>query len=340
MKHVGKALIIAGALSLSGCIFLGLGTGLLYKERKNGYSRNDTEYEEKQYTTSVSGITEIQTDISSDQIYFEPGEGDQIEITYSDKINDPRYQITEKNGTLSIYQKPMSGFHIFYVPDLSRIWEEEERISMTIKVPEAYAGNYDLNASSGTISLKELNIREELEVYATSGTIKLDNLTCEKDVEVEITSGNITVENIEVQNDLTCRFTSGHSSVKDVMVGGDWKVLVSSGSIDIASAALYGNLECDFTSGKIIGRDISCAEVKTTVSSGTVSLDALTVEKGIDSSVTSGTVWVSLTDEVGNYRINSDVTSGHCNLPESFGNGDKYIDVEVTSGNVDFTFKQ
>lgn len=340
MKHVGKVLIIAGSLSLCGIVFLGLGTSMLYKERRSSINQNDTEYEEKQYSTPVSGITEIQTDIAFDHIYFEPGEGDQIEITYRDRRNDSRYQITENNGTLRIYQKPLTGFHLFNIPDLSRIWEEQETVSMTIKVPEAYAGSYDLEVSSGTISLEELEIREKLAVYATSGTIKLDDLTCEKDVEVEVTSGNITIEGIEVQDDLTCRFTSGHSSVKDVTVGGDWKIGVSSGSIDITTAAVDGTLECDFTSGKIISRDVSASEVITTVSSGTISFDDLTVEKGIELSATSGTIRVSLEDAEDNYRINSDVTSGRCNLPENFGNGEKYIDVEVTSGNVDFTFGQ
>lgn len=336
MKHVGKALIVAGSLSLCGVVFLGLGTSMLYKERKSGFSRQDTEYEEKQYTTPASAITRIQTDISSDQIYFEPGEGDQIEITYQDRIGDPRYQITENNGTLQIYQKPV--FHLFYIPDLSRLWDQQEKVSMTVKIPEAYAGSYDLNASSGTISLEELEIKEMLEVYATSGTIKLDELTCEKDAGIEITSGNITAENISVQNNLTCSFTSGQSNIKDVTVGGDWNVLVSSGSIDITAAAIDGAFECEFTSGKIIGRDIKASEVHTTLTSGTVTLDALTLEKGMEASVTSGSIRVSLADAENNYRITSDVTSGHSNLPENFGNGDKYIDVEVTSGNVDFSF--
>lgn len=339
MKHVGKALITAGALSLCGIAFLGLGTSMLYKERKSGIVRNNTKYEEKQYTTVASGITEIKTDIAADNLYFEPGDGDKIEITYNDKIDNPRYEITEKGGTLFIYQKPINDFRLFYIPDLRFGWEEAEVISMTIKVPAAYAGSYDLNVSSGTISLQELDIKEELDAYATSGTIKLNKLSCEKDVEIEISSGNISIEDIQVQEDLACRSTSGHVSVNDITVGGDWNIRISSGNINVSTAQIGGKLYSDFTSGQIIGSEISASEVEATLSSGKINLDKLTVEKGINASLTSGTLRVSLTDSAANYSIKSEVTSGHCNLPESFATrGDKYIDVEVTSGNVEFSF--
>lgn len=340
MKHIGKALIIAGALSFCGCVFLGLGTGMLYKERKNAVSRNNTEYEEKQYTTSVNGISTIQTDILWDDAVIEPGEGDQIEIIYYDKIDEPRYQISENGGTLQIIQKPSNSFSFFNIPDLRFGWDNETKESMTIYVPESYAGTYDLNLSSGTLSVQDLEIKEDLEVYATSGIIKLDNLTCEKDAEVEITSGNVTMENLEVQGELTCRFTSGHISIQELTVEGDMKVRGSSGNINMEDIIVIGNLECDLTSGRIVSKTVSAEAVSATASSGTIILDELSVGKGIEASVTSGTVRVSLTDDISNYKINSDVTSGRCNLPESFGNGDKYIEVEVTSGNVDFTFTE
>lgn len=340
MKNIGKALIIAGALSLCGCVFLGLGTGMLYKEWRNSKSQSNTEYEEKQYNTSVNGISTIQTDIAWDDVVIEPGEGDQIEIIYQDKIDESRYQISENNGTLQIIQKPSYGFSLFNIPDLPFGWNNEEKGSMTIYVPESYAGTYDLNLSSGSITVQDLKIKEELEVYATSGIIKLDNLTCEKDAEIEISSGSVTIENLEVQGELICRFTSGLISAQELTVEGDMKVRGSSGSINMEDIIVVGDLDCDLTSGRIVSKTVSAEAVSATASSGTIILDELTVGKGIEAYVTSGTVRVTLTDDISNYRINSDVTSGHCNLPGNFGNGDKYIDVEVTSGNVDFTFAE
>lgn len=340
MKHVGKALITAGALSLCGCVFLGLGTRMLYIEQRNGASQNDSEYEEKQYITQANGITEIKTDVLWDNVYVEPGEGDQIEINYFDEINDLRYQITENNGTLLIVQKPSYNFQFFNIPDLRFGWESEEKRTITIKVPESYIGSYDLNLSSGTLSIRDMEMKDELEVYATSGIVKLNNIICEKDAEVEITSGNVSIEGMEVQEDMTCRFTSGHINTQNLTVDGDMTIRATSGNINMNDAIVGGELDCDFTSGKIIAETVSTGSVSATISSGTVILNELTLEKGIEADITSGTVRVSLTDDEGNYRINSDVTSGRCNLPENFGNGDKYIDVEVTSGNVDFTFTE
>lgn len=340
MKHIGKALIIAGALSLCGCVFLGLGTGMLYKERRNAVSRNNTEYEEKQYTTPVSGISTVQTDILWDDVVIEPGEGDQIEIIYNDQIDDPRYQISENDGTLQIVQKPSYSFTLFNIPDLSFVWNNEEKGSMTIYIPESYEGDYDLNLSSGSLSVRDLEVKEKLEIYATSGIIKLDNLICEKDTEVEISSGSVSIENVEMKESMSCRFTSGHISVQEITVEGDMSIRGSSGSINMTDISIDGALECELTSGKILAETLQTESVSATASSGMIILDELTVEKGIEGSVTSGTVRVSLTDHISNYRIHSDVTSGRCNLPENFGNGDKYIDMEVTSGNVDFTFAE
>lgn len=340
MKHVGKALIIAGALSLSGIVFLGIGSRMLYAERKNGITQTDKEYEKKQYTTNVSGIETIETDLSSDNISVEPREGDAIEIVYYDEIDDPKYQISEKSGTLRITHKPSTTFFLFQIPDLSFGWSGEETQIITIKIPKSYAGDYDLYLGSGTISISDLEIKERLKVDATSGTVKLDNLTCKKDVEVEISSGNLTIDNVEVQRNMTCRSTSGHANVQDITVGGDWTILISSGSIDVTTATVDGTLKADFTSGKIIAKTVSASEVLTEISSGSIDLDELTVEKGISASATSGKVIVSLTDSMNNYKITSEVTSGHCNLPDDFGNGDKYIDVDISSGNVNFSFKE
>ncbi|MCM1494423.1 MAG: DUF4097 domain-containing protein [Bacteroides sp.] len=338
MKYIGKALIIAGALSFCGCVCLGLGTGMLYKEQKNGTSRNNSEYEEKQYSTMANGISTIQTDILWDDVVIEPGEGDDIEIVYQDRIDEPRYQISENNGVLQIAQKPSKRFLFFDIPDLRFGWTDEETISMTIYVPESYAGDYDLNLSSGSLTVQDLEMKEKLKVYATSGIIKLDNLTCEKDVEVEITSGSVTIENAETKGNMSCRFTSGHIGVQELTVKGDMIVDGSSGSINMTDVDVDGALECELTSGRILSETISAESVSASTSSGMIVLDELTVEKGVECFVTSGTVRVTLTDDISNYRINSDVTSGRCSLPGNFGNGDKYIDVEVTSGNVDFFF--
>lgn len=337
MKHVGKTLIIAGALSLSGIVFLSIGSHMLYSEQKN---ENNKKYEQKQYTAKVSEIKTIKTDLSSDNISIEPGQGDSIEITYDDKTDDPEYEISEKNGTLKITHKPEFSFFLFQIPDLSFIWNSEDTQIITVKVPKDYAGTYDLYLGSGTISVSDLEIKETLKADATSGTIRLDTLICRKDVSVEISSGNLTMDHVNVQGNMDCRSTSGHANVSDITVNGDWSILISSGSIDMTNADVNGALKADLTSGKIIAKAVSTAEVFSEISSGSINFDELSVDKGISASATSGKIIVSLTDDINNYKINSDVTSGHSNLPDHFGNGNKYIDVNISSGNINFSFTE
>lgn len=341
MKHVGKALIIAGALSLCGCVFLGLSTNMLYQERKNGTARTSGEYEEKEYTTPVSGIDSIETVLTSDQVQVELGDSDDIEIIYYDNITEPDYQISEHNGTLQISRSwKNSGFSLFHVPDINSWWDEEIDRKITIRVPESYAGKYDLELSSGSISLKDLEIQEELYINGTSGKVDLGNLTCGKNVRVSMSSGSIDMDNVEADGDMKIDITSGACRLQELMVSGNLEVWQSSGSTYMYNVVVNGTLKTRLTSGKCTAQDTTAGDVYVDTTSGSIQLDRVTLTEGIYVSATSGSITVSLTDEMGNYKITSDVTSGSCNLPNNFGNGDKYINVDVTSGIVKFSFEE
>lgn len=338
MKNVGKALIIAGILSFCGAVFLGIGTNLLLQERKNGRNQTDTIYEEKQYTASASEITTIKTNLASDDVQIEAWDGDDIEVIWKDEIDEPQYQVSEHNGTLLIARKVTNTFVFFQIPDIS-IWEtDNEDKKVTIKVPEEYAGRYDLGLSSGTLSVQDLNIKEELSVDGTSGSVKLENLICEKDVTVEMTSGNVTMDTVETQGNMGLLLTSGNVKAADLVVNGDLDVDLTSGSGSIKTAEVAGTLSIDFTSGNFNIDELTVGEVYADITSGDIALDTVTLEKGIYVSSTSGNADVSLTDAMDNYEIKTDKTSGYCNLPDYFGNGDKYITVDITSGSVEFSF--
>ena len=118
------------------------------------------------------------------------------------------------------------------------------------------------------------------------------------------------------------------------IVMGEYDLYLGSGTISISDLEIKERLKVDATSGTVKLDNLTCKkDVEVEISSGFIDLDELAVEKGISA---SGKVIVSLTDSMNNYKI----TSGHCNLPDDFGNGDKYIDVDVSSGNVNFSFKE
>lgn len=341
MKHVGKTLIIAGALSLCGCVFLGMGTSMLYHERKNETSQNDRECEEKIYTTAVSGIDKIETSLSIEEVQIEAGEGDDIEVIYYEDTDESEYQISEHNGTLRISRRwKDTGFSLFHIPDLNNFWEENLERQVTIRVPKDYDGAYDLVLSSGSISVNDMDIRNSFSVNGTSGSVRLSNMTCEKDVVVDMSSGSVTIENVQAKEDMELLFTSGHADIENIVVDGDLTVLSSSGGFDIVTADVGGTLKADFTSGNLTTREVSAGDVYTELSSGSIKFDSLTLEKGIYVSATSGNVNVSLTDSENNYEITTRLTSGSCNLPSNSIRADKYINVDVTSGTVKFFFEE
>lgn len=341
MKHVGKALITAGALSLCGCVLLGIGTGMLYNERKNGTAASDTEYEEKQYSVPVSQIDSIETDLTIEQVQIETGDGDDIEVIYYENTDKSEYQISENNGTLRISRQwKNSGFSFILIPEIPDFWEEYVNRQVTIRVPEAYEGKYELGFSSGSLSVADMEIRDSLSINGTSGSVNLSNLTCEKDIVIDMTSGSATLEGMEAKEDMELLFTSGHASIGDIIVDGNLNLQCSSGIFDIARTEVGETFKVDFTSGSLNASEITAGNVYTEISSGNIKFDSLTLEKGIYVSATSGSVRVSLTDSENNYEITTRLTSGNCNLPSNFGKADKYINVDITSGMVNFFFEE
>ena len=336
MKYIGKALIIAGILVVSGFLIFALGFGIALKNPRG--NQNDSVYEEKTYTVNADSINLIRTALSSEKIQFEPGEGDDIEILYRDDVNEPRYQITEQNGTLRISRKVT--FHLIQIPDLMDWFNEiqEEDVTITVRVPESYVGAYDLNITSGWLSFSNLTVEEKLNIDVASGGALLNEINCKKDVIVDMASGNLEMQSVETQSDLNVEIASGKASFSDTKVNGDYTIDLSSGDVDINGLEVGGTTRLDTASGHINGEEITTAYCTIDIASGKVSLSAVTLGEGIYAGATSGDITVTLTDRMENYSITSDVTSGNSNLPSHFGNGDKYINVDITSGDVNFFF--
>ncbi len=334
MKRFVKALIVAGILIGSGVLCGILGNLLIV----TGVEKpRESEYEEKYYATSPSGIDEIKVDLSSETIYIEPIDGDEIEIQYWDKKDEPEFQIVERNGELRVSKVPNIQFGF----QMSFFWNEPERNDeMTIRIPEDYVGSYDLGFSSGSINVSDLVMEENLTIDGTSGIVNLENLECKKEFMAEMSSGHMNLTDVSIAEDAQIGLTSGTVKLSNVTAGGNLSLDMSSGNIEATNVEIEENLQMDITSGSVTMDTLTVGYVSLEASSGNCKLSALTTEEGIYLDATSGDFAVALTDEMENYNISTDITSGGCNLPNNYGNGEKRIFVGLTSGDADFTFEE
>ena len=308
MKHIGKLLIIAGCLVFAGVICMFAGMGILWRHgtkavyiNANGNGNRDN-YVSQEYRTEVDGIEVLETDLGSDDVTIQYAEGNQFVIQYADDVQNPTYTITNENGKLKIrHQENFSLLSGQWVIDL--FGDDKNSIDygeVVIQVPKEYAGAYDIGFSSGSVTMENMSVAEEVVVDMSSGSLNFSDISCQKDIQVVMTSGSVDFTNVTTKGEL--------------------KLDASSGNMDVNKA--------------------SASKLLIDITSGDVDIEELTVEQGVSVEITSGNVDMGLTDKKENYSIYTDVLSGDCNLPEVYENGSKEISVSVTSGMVDVTFAE
>lgn len=340
MKRFGKAMIVAGCMVVSGIIFGSIGNVISYANEER--TKNDPVYEEKYYSIAADEIDKIDLDMYSDDIKIEPGDSDEIEITYWDEVEEPKIQISERNETLSIHKKTSATFHLFYIPTIQELFDEvneENTHEMVITIPKSYVGEYDLDISSGSINMSDLTVEGELTLYGSSGSITIENLTCMKNIRADITSGLLKFQDVETQGDYKSYLTSGNTQLEDMTIAGNFEVNFTSGSVNVTNVDVEGAATFENASGGVSCDEFSAKEIYLNSTSGDYDLTNVTVEEGIYVDATSGDFKISLSDKMENYSIDTDLTSGSCNLPQSYVNGEKRIWVSLTSGSAKFSFE-
>ncbi len=306
MKHIGKLLIIAGCLVFAGVICMFAGMGILWRHGTKAVyinaNGNRDNYVSQEYRTEVDGIEVLETDLGSDDVTIQYAEGNQFVIQYADDVQNPTYTITNENGKLKIrHQENFSLLSGQWVIDL--FGDDKNSIDygeVVIQVPKEYAGAYDIGFSSGSVTMENMSVAEEVAVDMSSGSLNFSDISCQKGIQVVMTSGSVDFTNVTTKGEL--------------------KLDASSGNMDVNKA--------------------SASKLLIDITSGDVDIEELTVEQGVSVEITSGNVDMGLTDKKENYSIYTDVLSGNCNLPEVYENGSKEISVSVTSGMVDVTFAE
>ena len=340
MKRIGKTLIIAGGLLFIGLIIMAMGTGIIIG--RGGRSSGSTpagqrpgqiEYETKTYAVKGSDIQTLVTDLTYEDVRIEPTDGDEIKVEYQDVVGDPRYEVTELNGTLIVSQKMQRTGTVgtgqwFQMPVLT---SENFRYGtatdsgligdIVVQIPADYIGDYQFSY--------------------TSGSVDMANITTDGSIESDFTSGSLNLANVDLAGDLVTDYTSGRVTCENVSVGGNMYADYTSGSCSYTSGSIVGDFQSTETSGGVRLENVTVWNVRVETTSGGVKFDMLTLGNAMSVDATSATVRATLTDRPEQYTIHSETESGSNNLPTDTGTrGDKSISVETTSGTIDFKFAE
>ena len=328
MKLVGKSLIIAGALFLTGFIFIGVGIGFLASGTKdnNGIENDKAEYEKITFVTDAASVNKIVANLESEDIKIVPGDGEAIKLTYYDIPEDEIYSVTDDNGKLVIKKKREEGINVnklfFSVTDFQKLQNSINKNTdireFILEVPKKY-GKYTIACISGSIYIKDIEALGECIFDVTSGNVNIDNAVFTDNLKITSTSGSVSIDNCDIDGLLSVCSTSGGAKLNNVIV--------------------KDNLEINATSGDYYMDKISVGFMLCNTTSGDICANELAVEEGIEGYSTSGEYYLNINDISAKYSVEIYTTSGNKNIDNTDRkNSLKKLNINTTSGDVKVLF--
>ena len=161
---------------------------------------------------------------------------------------------------------------------------------------------------------------QDVKINLFTGDVKLvGNVNC-KDVAFKTTTGDIYFN-----GNLTCDSLKINSSTGDVFVNGEIKT---------------GLLEKESTTGDfVINKKIEARKIEVEQGTGHFKCNAFITANEIEIDTSTGDVCLKLLGFKNDYSYVYEITTGRSNIP-AFSNGNKRIEIESTTGDIEIYFEQ
>ena len=221
------------------------------------------------------------------------------------------FNSTEENTALDLRMSAGSMNVQFYEGD-----------SIELTYPVSYARGYEVSERAGTVRVNPVNRH----VFNWFGWSNIPAVT------VKVPEGKVM--------DLKLETSAGSATVASGAYG-DVRIDMSAGAITVGEVVCK-NFKADLSAGRITVSSAACTALDVDLSAGMATFDNV-VSKDIDIDLSAGTVYMSVKGDKSEYAITVDKSAGSCNLAsQSPAQGTaevKRIDVDLSAGNVEVTFK-
>lgn len=292
-------LVIAGALT-------GFHYGNLYSTRNYEKIETDIELADGDNLTVILATSDLNVRIAP----F-PTTDNTVHIVYYE-AQDRKFELTHENGEIKLksLSPSFSLFTIFSV-DLSDY-------AVEIALPESFNGKVSLSSTTGDISVSSLDIPDKtLELNATTGHISLENATA-YNISVNSSTGHINLENIVSGSDVTARATTG--------------------SVTLNGVSAKGKIACESDTGSQRSDKLNAPVVSIATSTGGIRFNDIDAQD-VRLRASTGSVSGKLCGSDSEYSIVSSSSTGRNNLPESWGKGERKLNVRTSTGDIKITFE-
>lgn len=236
-----------------------------YNQPVISFFSSDTEEINESKVLDGDKITSIDIQSSSPNVYLMPSEGDEITIDLKGKVssklkdsytldvstdrNTLKVDVNRKNKTVWVFFGIITTDLSLdvYVPEKMYDTISINTSSGEISVDDFHAKDFDILASSGSISVSNLIAEKELNLTSSSGRIEVIDSRTES-VNLAASSGSIALNSLIAEN-INVATSSGKIELSDTE--GEISAAASSGSISIDNERLNGNITASTSSGRV-----------------------------------------------------------------------------------------
>lgn len=203
--------------------------------------------ENKQYQASASDVTELVVNASIADVTVTGADQSDIKIDYTEdrSIN---YNIKQEGSRLIMQSKGQFFFFNFWVLNPFGIFNSHK---INITVPKELAAKVDVKSSTGSITVRDLNLKDNLKLDDSTGDIQLEKVKASKDINVSASTGKISLDQVSGQNfDLSA--STGDIRTKQTQASGtSFKANSSTGEVDIQDLNDVPDIELSSSTGDI-----------------------------------------------------------------------------------------
>ena len=241
MKNLTKiaiVLIILGMMSI-GTAFA-LSGGDLTRFSMAGTPEN------KQYQASASDVTELVVKASIADVTVTGADQSDIKIDYTED-RSVNYNIKQEGSRLIMQSKGQFFFFNFWSFNPFGIFNSHK---INITLPKELAAKVDVRSSTGSITVSDLNLKDNLKLDDSTGDIQLEKVKA-KDINVSASTGKISLDQVSGQNfDLSA--STGDIRTKQTQASGTtFKANSSTGEVDIQNLNDVPDIELSSSTGDI-----------------------------------------------------------------------------------------
>ncbi|MEA4895675.1 MAG: DUF4097 family beta strand repeat-containing protein, partial [Oscillospiraceae bacterium] len=271
---------------------------------------------------------DILLNLSSANVTVSPSEDGKLHLSY-DNTENTHFEYVEKDDKITLTQKQKNTSVIGIITNT-------EKLNVVLSLPSGRDGKFNVNSASGDITISDLIINDEMNIYGVSGNVDMDSCKAEV-LGTGTTSGDIKLRLVEAST-IKAGTVSGEIRLQDIGDSIPLTLESVSGGIYVENAETK-DLSVSTVSGDTELKNVSGLKANFSGTSGGVRLDKADFRE-IKFSTVSGDISGSVKGSSEDYTVFTETVSGRNSLSGHRGRGARTLDFSSTSGSFDISFEK